>query len=194
MIEVEIQDKAFTECMARLNALGRNPRPALTKIGRSFKTLVQLCFKKGRDPYGARWEPLKLRKGEPLRKTRRLMNSIFYRVDGQDVAVGTNVKYAPTHQYGAEIEPLPGQRHKWIKPKKAKALKITLKGGRVIFRKGARRPPMLAFKVGKRWFYAMKVKIPARPFLPTETDWLPSDWEAAVKRIFNQEAGVERSL
>jgi len=177
-ISTEINDRFVRAALDRLSAAGRDLTPAMKGIGRALKTRVQLCFKISRDPYGAKWAGLKSRDGKPLVDKGRLRGSVTYRAGRDSVTVGTNVKYARTHQFGAEIEPLPGQRHKWIKPKKAKALKITLKSGQVIFRKGARRPPMLAFKIGARWVYAMKVTIPARPFMPQGA--LPVSWREEI--------------
>lgn len=49
-----------------------------------------------------KWAPLKYRKGQPLRDTGRLMNSISGQVVGDKGLVTTNVVYAGTHNYGAK--------------------------------------------------------------------------------------------
>jgi phage gpG-like protein len=48
------------------------------------------------------WKPLQHREGSPLIKTGRLKNSIYSRYDSEAAYVYTAVKYAPTHQFGAE--------------------------------------------------------------------------------------------
>ncbi len=69
-----------------------------------------------------------------LTDKRRLANSITYKSSGKSLVIGTSLIYARVHQEGAVI-----------KPKTAKALRIPIGGGKVIFRK--------------------RVVIPARPFL-----------------------------
>jgi phage gpG-like protein len=66
---------------------------------------VQLGFKSGVSPYGASWAPLRLRQGQPLRDTGRLLSSIKPAADPAGVTVGTNVSYAAVHQFGATIRP-----------------------------------------------------------------------------------------
>jgi phage gpG-like protein len=128
--------------------------PAWRKLARGLKTqefrqaalkaaaseaekLVLMGFRKSADPYGKPWEPLRLRKGKPLQLTGRLRSSFSARPRGpKSIRVGTNVGYAPTHQYGAEIVPV-----------NAKRLAFKVKG-----RKGM--------------FFAKKVTIPAREMLP----------------------------
>jgi phage gpG-like protein len=63
--------------------------------------LVQLGFRKGVDPYGKPWAPLKRRNGKPLRDTGRLANSFTARPTAEGFVVGTNTDYAPHHQWGA---------------------------------------------------------------------------------------------
>ncbi len=63
-------------------------------------------FRKGVDPYGAPWAPLKTRKGgKPLRDTGRLANSFSGRGTTSGFEIGTAVQYAGPHQDGATIEP-----------------------------------------------------------------------------------------
>lgn len=98
-------------------------------------------FKQGRDPDGKRWKT-SIRAAEEGGKTlilsSRLRNSIHSRSDASGFAVGTNVKYAATHQFG---EP-----------------------GRII---RARRKKALRFRLGGRWISKkqVRIQIPARPFL-----------------------------
>ena len=143
--KIEIQDRDVTEAFNRLLAMGENPAPALDAIGRLLKSKLQLGFITSTDPYGRPWAPLKTRQGLPLRDKGHLMNSIDYRVEGASVEVGTNLPYAPTHQFGAVIE-----------AKGAKALRFFVNGKPVFVGRGH------------------KITIPAREMFPTEglpPDW-----------------------
>jgi phage gpG-like protein len=102
---VEINDSAVLAAFNRLLRMGEQPAPWLNAVGRVLKTRVQMGFHTGTDPYGRPWKPLTSRQGQPLRNSGRLMNSVTYQVEGTSVVIGTNVKYAPTHQFGATIVP-----------------------------------------------------------------------------------------
>lgn len=73
----------------------------LDSVGVTVAENVRQCFVTGASPYDAKWLPLKFRKGDPLRDTGRLMNSITHRVDGDTVVIGTNVVYARLQNYGS---------------------------------------------------------------------------------------------
>lgn len=93
-------------------ALGSAERQkALGALGGALANRVRLCFRLGTSPYGAPWKPLnpRFRTGQPLRDTGRLQRSITSQVQGDAVVVGTNVRYARTHQYGATILPKNGE-------------------------------------------------------------------------------------
>jgi len=98
-------------------------RALMTRIGRVMKTDTQMNFRRGQSPQGETWAPLKSRSGQPLRKTGRLMRSIDYQASDDEVVIGTNVKYGPTHQFGAVI-----------RPKNGKLLRFKI-GGRFVFAK-----------------------------------------------------------
>ncbi len=111
---------------------------AHAEVMRSFDTQT--------DPWGRPWKRsvrAELEGGETLSDTGRLRRSITYRVLPEGFSIGTNVKYAATHQFGAVI-----------KPKNAKVLRFRLPGG-VGRRKGGR----------GRWVSAKKVVLPPRPFI-----------------------------
>lgn len=97
-------------------------------------------FKTGKGPNGKKWKT-SIRAaeegGKTLVQSARMRNSIRRKSDAGGFAVGTNVIYAATHQYGAK---------------------------RVI---RARKAKLLRFRVDGRWVSAKKVlvDIPARPFL-----------------------------
>jgi phage gpG-like protein len=112
---------------AKLNALAKltgNLQPAFAVIGARIATRIRLCFKLGIDPWSNPWKALKFRKGQPLRDTGRLQRSITSNPDATGVTIGTNVRYARTHQFGATIVPV-----------KAKRLVFPGPNGRLIFAK-----------------------------------------------------------
>lgn len=90
-----------------LSALDRTRKghPIPDIIGQVMVSGVKQNFVKGEDPdTGKRWDALKGRSGQPLRDKGRLMRSIHAEKSGRGynakVSVGTNVKYAATHQFG----------------------------------------------------------------------------------------------
>ncbi len=115
-------------------------------------------FRNEESPDGTKWEPSKRtstsRKREKiLTNTGRLRRSINSKSDRKGFAVGTNVVYGATHQFGdenRELGPLT------IKAKNGKALKFNV-GGKDIFVKKVHIP-------------SLKVSIPARPFLGINED------------------------
>lgn len=130
------------ELLSKLNGwseLDRGKLNAALSEGTRESTMQR--FKQSRGPDGKRWKTsvrAASEGGATLIKTAQLRNSIRSKSDATGFAVGTNVKHAATHQFGAE--------GRVIEAKKAKALR---------------------FNVGGRWISKKKVKvnIPARPYL-----------------------------
>ncbi len=109
-------------------------------IAEGFRTSTLDRFKESKDPAGKRWQTsirAASEGGKTLVQTAQLRNSIRSKADKSGAAVGTNVKYAATHQFGAK---------RTIRAKSSKGLR---------------------FNVGGHWVTKDKVKvnIPARPFL-----------------------------
>jgi len=76
-------------------------RYAMNRIlGAEALSLLKLGFRSSVDPYGATWAPLSHRKGKPLLDTGRLRNSFSSQASADGFRIGTNVVYAPHHQYG----------------------------------------------------------------------------------------------
>jgi phage gpG-like protein len=101
------------------------------------------------------WKPLKCREGQILKDRGTLSQSIGPRNDGKNPAkrVGSIVRISGNLvTIGTDIAYAAVQNygHPGIKPVRAKALR---------------------FKCGKRWVFAKKVRIPARPF----ADWYSDD-------------------
>ena len=94
----------------RLNKLASmDPQRSLPVIGETLVDKVREGFAQERDPYGTPWKPLSpvtiaMRRGSGgariLQDSRRLYNSISAQVRGNGVAIGTNVIYAATQQFG----------------------------------------------------------------------------------------------
>jgi phage virion morphogenesis protein len=89
------------------------PRPALQAVADLAEQTIQRNFTAGGRP--TKWAPLKLRDGQPLRDTGRLMNSISAQPVGDRVVmVGTNVVYAAIHNFGGQA----GRGHKVTIPQR----------------------------------------------------------------------------
>lgn len=105
---------------------GAEKTRALGALGGALANRIRLCFRLGQSPWGVPWRPLNpaFRTGQPLRDTGRLQRSITSQVQGDAVMVGTNVRYAAVHQFGATIF-----------PRNAKYLAAPMGGGRIAFLK-----------------------------------------------------------
>ena len=102
--------------------------------------------------------------GTTLVESSRLLNSIYYQIQGDTIIIGTNIKYAAIHQFGGIITPSKAKFLAIPLTKRAKVISprdfsdtFVAKG--VIFRKddNGKITPLYALK--------KQVKIPARPFL-----------------------------
>lgn len=107
-VTIDVLDRQVQEALNKLQAQAGNIGPALNVVGRTVQSRIRMGFRSGMSPYGQVWSPLKIRDGQPLRDTGRLQSSIVYQVGGtganQYVDIGTNLIYAPVHQYGAVIK------------------------------------------------------------------------------------------
>lgn len=108
------------QALARLDPLEGQPQ-FLEGLGRMIQEQTRgRISRRGPAPDGKAWTPN--RTGTPLLyKSGTLSRSIDYAVAGDDVIVGSGLKYAAVHQHGATI-----------KPKQARALVFRL-GNRTIF-------------------------------------------------------------
>ena len=109
-IEVRADVGPAQRALAALRAKAADLAPAFREIGSGIVEEARLGFRESKDPYGTPWQKLKAstiarrRKGssQPLLDTGRLRNSISFRLIGNGVEVGTNVRYAAIHQFGGE--------------------------------------------------------------------------------------------
>lgn len=94
--------------------------------------LIREGFEHSKDPYGKKWEPLKLRSGQPLRDTGGLQASWHKKnVTMHGFSIASGKDYAQFHQGGTGIH---GPKRTRIKPVKARALRFPGPNG-VIFAK-----------------------------------------------------------
>lgn len=83
----------------------------LTIIGIRLHRQTLRTFMMEKDPWGRPWKPLKpatierKRSSKILRDTGRLWQSFTWRVEGDTLHFGTNVEYAPYHQFGTKHIP-----------------------------------------------------------------------------------------
>lgn len=131
-------------------------KPAMKTIGRVLSNRIRLGFKNSKSPYGDRWKPITYRQGQPLRDTGRLLASIGYNAEKDNVTIGTEdgLIYAKIHQFGGVIR--------------------------------SRTAKTLRFFIGNRMILTDKAVIPARPYMPIVGNevLLPQDWlKATVKAL-----------
>lgn len=119
-------------------------------LGETVRASTRERFKKEKNPDNKKWKKslrASSQGGVTLTKTAALRNSIRSKADASGFAVGTNLIYGRTHQFGED------------------GRKITIK---------ARTSKGLVFKIGDKWIRKKKVtvtvKIPAREFLGINED------------------------
>lgn len=126
-----IDQRRLLASIEKIERRAGNFAPVLPAIGNILVADAQLCFRNSANPWGEPWANLtkttllrraarrtggkpfkrggKLKKSalkimasaKPLLDTGLLRNSITFRVEGQGVVVGSSLKYASTHQWGA---------------------------------------------------------------------------------------------
>ena len=151
-LTIKLDDSGAARKLKALQKAGGHMAPAFAVVGRTIATRIRLCFKLGIDPWQSPWAILKMRKGQPLRDTRRLESSITSNPDNDGVTIGTNLIYAPVHQFGATIVPV-----------KAKRLVFPGPNGKLIFAKKVTIPAR-----------------PFMPIKGSGVVELPPDWSKAV--------------
>jgi len=136
-------------------------RAGLSRVAaEAAREQIAASFAEGRDPWGRPWKKslrAELEGGQTLSDTGRLRRSFGYGANPSGFSIGTNVRYAATHQYGATIA-----------AKRAPYLKFRLAGGSRKRKSGR-----------GRWVQVKSVTIPARPFIP-EPGLSPA-WKSAIE-------------
>ncbi len=127
--------------LARLEQMsGIDKSGVMNAIAEGLRTSTVERFASEESPEGTRWKPsirVARQGGKTLTRSVGLKNSIKAQADGTGAAIGTNLVYAATHQFGDE---------RTIRAKESKYLR---------------------FQIGDRWVSvpSVRVSIPARPFL-----------------------------
>lgn len=86
-----------------------NTKGLMERTGRVTHTETIMNFRRSVAPDGTAWAAIKHRKGKPLVDTGRLRNSIIVESSDTEAVIGTNLIYAPVHQFGATIKPKNGK-------------------------------------------------------------------------------------
>jgi phage gpG-like protein len=137
-----------------MSAKIQNKTDVLKIIGNVGVEESHTIFEEGGSPAGI-WKPslrATIQGGKTLMDKGRLRGSIgFEIVSATGVAIGTNLKYAKTHQFGMVI-----------KAKAGGYLRFKLAGGGVTWWSS---PEQLARGMVSPWRMVKQVTIPARPFL-----------------------------
>lgn len=133
-LKVDVDDSQLAKKIAKMT--GAQLAPVFQTVGNAIVNRIRLCFKLSVSPWGEPWAPLKFRAprrtnngkrlsatgraqvkanaagapGKPLVNTGRLRSSIVAKADAKGVTIGTNVKGAATHQFGATIVPKTAKR------------------------------------------------------------------------------------
>jgi phage virion morphogenesis protein len=114
-IELEVRGLELVSGMLRRLEEGLSDlTPVMREIGEELLANWQLRWREEKDPYAEPWKPLKAstlarRRGKDaqiLRDTGRLQNSFTVEADKDKVTIGTNVFYAPFHQFGTKYIPI----------------------------------------------------------------------------------------
>lgn len=171
--------------IGKLNELGsKRTFTAIAKnVGQELALLVDEGFEAESAPSGASWPRLKRpskkrRGGKILQDTGGLRGSIHYRLEGDDLLVGTNLSHAVFHQKGTAGRNFVAT-HERNQP--------IDKAGRFLSKKkaGKKRGGAVAFRELK--FQPGGGKIPARPFLPEDDAVLPRKWDTRIAAIIEEE-------
>lgn len=111
-IAIEYDDRQVVDALNRLLRAGQDLSPAMRDIAAALETGVEDAFQDERSPDGDPWADLsehtKRRRrtrgkwpGKKLQITADLAGSITSAYDHTSALAGTNLVYAPTHQFGA---------------------------------------------------------------------------------------------
>ena len=162
MIEIKVEDTPVKEMFRKMQSRIENTQPAMEQIAGIVKSSVLKNFMVGGRP---KWKPSQRaikEHGQTLRYTGVLMNSIDGHGYRDRAEVWTNVPYAATHQYGADINRL-GRSGKLF----FKAYKGGKRKGRTLFSRESKA------SYGKSVEYKpYSIHIEPRPFVMVQDeDW-----------------------
>lgn len=98
-IEVSNLDK-IEQKLKEIEHKGSNMLPLFKEIGNSIKNTTEATFENQKDAFGNSWIPSKKATGLTLIKSGALSGSFVPFATKSSVTVGTNLIYAPIHQFG----------------------------------------------------------------------------------------------
>ncbi len=104
-VKIDGERRVF-DYLAKLAKVAGENSKVWHQIGNILYDDVLNNFDRERTPDGTPWQKswrAKLQGGKTLQNTGRLRDSIQLVVKGNQISVGTNVKYARVHQFGATI-------------------------------------------------------------------------------------------
>ena len=112
-IKIEYDDREIVKALNRLSEASQDLTPAMREIAAALEAAAQEAFEREQSPDGKPWADLsdhtKARRQKKkrwpdqiLQVQGRLAGSLTSRYDSQSAEAGTNLVYAPTHQFGAE--------------------------------------------------------------------------------------------
>lgn len=171
-------DKEVYNILRRLTRMDADKSVLYDRFGLQVLNWVDKQFQTQGGQGGSPWPRLSpntiagRRKGSSriLQDTGRLKTSFTHRVSGRGVSVGTNVEYAPFHQFGTK-----GPYE--IKPKNAKALAFKMAGGGSAVRASfSSRATKATYRKGDKYVIVRSVMHPglkARSMLPSAEQITP---------------------
>lgn len=98
-IGADIQDAAVLDVLDKLVGLSADLNKPMQQIADFMESQVRIGFMRSQSPWGDKWAPVQ-RGGQPLINTRNLLGNISRQYGADFAEVGTNVEYAPVHQFG----------------------------------------------------------------------------------------------
>lgn len=103
-ISISVDTAQLDAALLRKASLLHDPSAMLEEIGILAERSVKQNFKAGGRP--EKWKPsarARAQGGQTLVDTNNLQRSITHQISGGEVAIGTNVLYAPVHHFGTVI-------------------------------------------------------------------------------------------
>jgi phage gpG-like protein len=136
-------------------------RDATRLVAEAALSEVRRGFASSSDPYGKPWTPSNGFGGRTLEDTRRLHNSFTEQVVGPGrFRIGTNVRFAATHQYGATIKPVHA---------KLLVFEVPFAHRIAVVSRGKRRAKKFGRSgTSKNLVFAKRVVVPRRQMVPEE--------------------------
>jgi len=111
-VRVRVEDGLVRRSFGALDALGADLTPLFREVGARVVSSTQLRFEAGRAPDGTPWKPslrARTEAGQTLQQNGDLKRSVVYAAEPRRAVVGTNVRYAAVHQFGATVRAKKGR-------------------------------------------------------------------------------------